>query len=268
MQGNLGMIRYFGFGSNLDMTSLRAKGVEPLSSQRATLPGWQLRFNVQHFFRHEGGVGNIEQTGDRHDRVLGVWHECPDDSLPALDQAEARGVGYDRVVVDVETAAGIVPAFAYIGRPDFIDDSCLPSRRYMNILLRGARLAELDPAYIEQLEHQPTLPVADAPPFEHPPGYHPTFDTESLRAHPSCTALYGAVFDMSEARPSHEYLKGLFGGRDMTLFHLQRMDSSNGSETLDDIRHNRLDDAQRRYLNAYLQEYKREYRYIGRFEYY
>jgi len=60
----------------------------------------------------------------------------------------------------------------------------------------------------------------------------------------------------------------MFGGRDMTLFHLKRMDSSDGTETLDDIRQDRLDSAQRRYLNAYLQEYKREYRYIGRFEYY
>ncbi|WQH15658.1 gamma-glutamylcyclotransferase family protein [Guyparkeria halophila] len=250
------------------MTSLRAKGVQPVRSQPAALPGWRLRFNVRHFFRHEGGVGNIEPSDAPGDQVLGVLHECPDDSLPTLDQAEARGVGYDRIVVDVETAAGTVPAFAYVGRPDFIDESCLPSRRYLNILLRGARLAELDPAYIKRLAHQPTLAVVAAPPFEHPPGPHPIFNADSLRAHPDYTALYGAVFDMSDARPSHDFLKGLFGGRDMTLFHLQRMDSSDGNETLDDIRADRLDEAQRRYLNGYLQEYKREYRYIGRFAYY
>ena len=261
------VIRYFGFGSNLDTTSLRAKGVVPCRSQPAALPGWRLRFNVRHFFRHEGGVGNIEYTGDPDDRVLGVLHECRDDSLPALDQAEARGVGYDRIEVQVRTDSGDRPAFAYVGRPAFLDDSCLPSRRYLNILLRGARLAGLDPAYIARLERQPTLPLPDAPPFRHPPGEHPCFDADSLRDHPSYTALYGAVFDMSEARPAHEFLKGVFGGRDMTLFHLQRMDTSDGDETLDDIRQDRLDDAQRRYLNTYLQEYKREYRYIGRFEY-
>lgn len=262
------MFRYFGFGSNLDLTSLRAKGVEPLVSRRATLTGWRLRFNVRHFFRHEGGVGNIEPSDDPHDRVLGVLHECPDDSLPALDRAEARGIGYDRISVEVETDMGLLSAFAYVGRPDFIDDSCLPSRRYLNILLRGARMAELDPVYIERLAQQPTLPEADAPPFRHPPGPRPRFDAESLRAHPNYTALYGAVFDMSGARARHDFLRGLFGGRDMTLFHLQRMDSSDGTETLEDVRDDRLDEAQRRYLNAYLQEYKREYRYIGRFEYY
>jgi len=41
------MFRYFGFGSNMNMISLRAKGVEPIAAQRAVLPGWRLRFNVQ-----------------------------------------------------------------------------------------------------------------------------------------------------------------------------------------------------------------------------
>jgi sulfite reductase (NADPH) flavoprotein alpha-component len=49
------MIYYFGYGSNMNLISLRAKGVEPQRSQHAILRGWRLRFNVQHFFRHEGG---------------------------------------------------------------------------------------------------------------------------------------------------------------------------------------------------------------------
>jgi sulfite reductase (NADPH) flavoprotein alpha-component len=116
------MFRYFGFGSNMNITSLRAKGVEPLVSQRATLLGWRLRFNVQHFFRHEGGVGNIEPSDIPGDCVLGVLHECPDEALSHLDATEACGHGYDRVT-----------AFTYVGMPAFIDEACLPSRRYLNI---------------------------------------------------------------------------------------------------------------------------------------
>lgn len=56
------MITYFGYGSNINLISLRAKGVVPLSSLRGTLKGWKLAFNVQHWFRHEGGVGNIIPT--------------------------------------------------------------------------------------------------------------------------------------------------------------------------------------------------------------
>ena len=261
------VFRYFGFGSNLDLTSLRAKGVHPTRSRQAELPGWRLRFNVRHFFDHEGGVGNIEPSDDPGDRVLGVLHECPDEDLPALDETEARGVGYDRIEIAVQTAEGSETAFAYVGRPDFIDNRCLPSRRYLNILIRGARRAGLEPAYVASLEHQPTLAVTDAPPFRHPPGPKPHFDAESLAEHPDYTALYGAVFDMSAARPAHAFLKGMFGGRDMTLFHLKRMDSSDGTETDADIREDRLDGAQRRYLNNYLREYAREYRYVGRFDY-
>ncbi|MFP4251399.1 MAG: gamma-glutamylcyclotransferase family protein [Guyparkeria sp.] len=261
------MFRYFGFGSNLDITSLRAKGVHPTRSRSATLPGWRLTFNVRHFFDHEGGVGNIVPSDDPDARVLGVLHDCPDEALPALDEAEACGVGYDRIEVVVQTPDGPATAFAYTGRPAFLDDDCLPSRRYLNILIRGARRARLDPDYVAALERQPVLAVEHAPPFEPPSGTYPNFDAESLARHPSCTALWGAVFDMSGARPTHDFLKGLFGGRDMTLFHLRRMDTSDGTETLDDLREDRLDPAQRQYLNDYLHQYAREYRYVGHFDY-
>jgi len=144
------MFHYFGFGSNMSARSLRAKGVEPLASQRAVLTGWRLRFNVQHFFRHEGGVGNIEYTGNPRDRVPGVLHQCCDEALALLDDAEAYGHGYDRIEVGVEpdhrspTERHTVPALTYVGMPEFIDNTRLPSRRYLNIVLEGARQAGLD----------------------------------------------------------------------------------------------------------------------------
>ncbi len=261
------MFRYFGFGSNMNTTSLRAKGVEPLAARRAVLCGWRLRFNVQHFFRHEGGVGNIERSAEPDAQVLGVLYDCPDEALQPLDAMEACGHGYERITVEVEVDGEWVPALTYVGMPEFIDDSCRPSRRYLNIVLDGARSAGLAPDYIRALEAQPVHRPDDHPPFAPPPGDYPVFDTSSLTQHPLYTALYGAVFDMTEARPLHEYLKGFFGGRDMTLFHLRRMDSSDGNESMDDIRHGRLSEAQLGYLNGYLNEYAREYRYVGRFEY-
>lgn len=261
------MFRYFGFGSNMNITSLRAKGIEPLASRRALLHGWRLRFNVQHFFRHEGGVGNIERAASPDGRVLGVLHDCPDEALAALDAMEAYGHGYDRIVVEVEADGAKVPAFTYVGMPAFIDDGCLPSRRYLNIVVDGARQAGLDDDYLRYLMAHPVHRPDDYPPFTPPPGDFPVFDAASLARHPLYTALYGAVFDMSAARPLHEYLKGFFGGRDMTLFHLKRLDGSDGRESIDDIRHGRMNEAQWHYLNGYLNEYAREYRYVGRFNY-
>jgi gamma-glutamylcyclotransferase (GGCT)/AIG2-like uncharacterized protein YtfP len=259
------MFHYLGYGSNMDLTSLRAKGVEPLSSEPAVLSGWRLAFNVRHFFRHEGGVANIIESGDPADEVHGMLHLCEDDALSKLDAAEAFGYGYDRVEVAVQTLHARHRAVAYIGMPSFLDDSCLPSRRYLNILCNGAQRAGLNAAYLAALRRHPVHQKRDYPPFVIPsePDVHYTKDT--LPAH--CTALAGAVFDLSNARAEHAYLKQFFGGRDMTLFHLKRMDTSDGSETLEDLTFNRLNPAQRLYLDEYLHEYCAEYSFVGRYVY-
>lgn len=202
------MFRYFGFGSNLNITSLRAKGVQPVSARRGTLHGWRLRFNVQHFFRHEGGVGNIEPGTQPDHQVLGIVYECPDESLAALDATEAYGHGYDRIEVTVEVDGELVTALTYVGMPGFINDNCLPCQRYLNILVAGAREATLDSDYIRKLQAHPVLASRHYPLFKHPAGEFPRFNAQTLAENPHCTALHGAVFDMSAARPMHDYLKG------------------------------------------------------------
>ena len=72
---------------------------------------------------------------------------------------------------------------------------------------------------------------------------------------------------MSRARPRHDILKSWFGGKDVTLFHLKRLDTSDGHESMEDVRAGRLTAAQRRYLNDYLHAFDEEYDYVGRFLY-
>ena len=258
---------YFGYGSNMSLTSLRAKGVVPITSRRATLRGYELRFNVHHWFRHEGGVGNIWPSTRPGAVVLGVVHECSHDALDRLDAVESYGVGYDRITVPLETAEGPVEAVTYVGIPNYLDDRCRPTRRYLNILLKGAVAAGLDHDYIEALRQHPLHPEEDLPEFAHPAGSDAVYTQETLAANPHLTAVAGAVFDMSGARPKHDCLKALLGGKDTTLFHLKRLDTSDGAETLHDVRENRLNAAQRRYLNAYLHGYAEEYRYVGRYSF-
>ncbi len=267
------MFYYFGFGSNISMHSLQAKGVTPLKSTAAVLYGWVLRFNVEHCFSNEGGVGNIEYTGNPNDKVLGVLHKCEDKHLAPLDATEAYGYGYDRVTVEVETRDGtshkvqVIGALAYIGRQSFINNDCLPSRRYLNIIIDGAVKAGLDNDYIENLRRLPIHQAKNYPLYVAPQGDYASFDVHSLANNPLYTALFGSVFDMSGARIHHEYLKDFFGGKDMTLYHLKRLDSSKNNETVDDIKQNNLSFAQMEYLNSYLNEYAVEYRYVGHFSY-
>lgn len=262
------MFSYFGYGSNMELTSLRAKGVEPLCSEQATLHGWTLMFNVPHWFRNEGGVGNIRRTDDPRARVIGVMHQCEDEAMARLDTMEAYGIGYDRIEVELETQRGPAVAVAYIGFSNYTDDSCRPSQRYLNILIKGAVAAGLPEAYIDGLRTHPTHPNEPYPPFEPPEGGYPEFTAASLAAHSNLTALAGSVFDMTGSRWQLDFPnRHIFAGRDTTLFHLARLDSSDGRETIEDLAHDRLNDAQRRYLNEYLHEYDKEYRYVGRFIY-
>ena len=259
------MFYYFGYGSNLHLPALRAKGVEPVSSVRGRLPGWRLTFNVRHWFPHEGGMGNICRTGNPDDEVQGVVHLCEPGALASLDRMEAYGVGYDRIEVEIRTETGPVRAQAYEGLPTFLDDGCLPTRRYLSILIRGAMAAGLDESYIRRLRDHPVAAEVEPPVFEPPAGDFRVFRRESLAQYPELTALSGAVFDMSNARPELASAKPVLGGRDTTLFHVHRHDTSVGTETLDDVRLGRVSDGVRRYLATWLHAYATEFRYAGRY---
>ena len=261
------MFWYFGYGSNMSLRSLRANGVKPQRSERGVLSGWRLRFNVQHFFRHEGGVGNIKSSNNPSDKVWGVLHLCEDKHLALLNSAEVYPHGYDRITVTVLAERGEQRAIAYVGMPSFLNDACRPSQRYLSLLLEGAAAAGLDAAYIEFLRSHSVLPKSPLPKFVPPAGEYPVFTAKYLTLHPLYTALAGSVFDMSRARWHHRFLHGILGGKDTTLFHLMRLDSSDGSETLDDIKHARLSPEQQEYINEYLHAYASEYAYVGHFCY-
>jgi gamma-glutamylcyclotransferase (GGCT)/AIG2-like uncharacterized protein YtfP len=255
--------RYFGYGSNMALSSLAAKGVTPIASEPAALPGWRLRFNVQHFFRHEGGMANIEPA-EAACEVQGVLHLCEDDHLPRLDAMEVYPHGYDRISVTVVTPSGTFEATTYVGTPAFRNDDCLPTTRYLNILASGAAAAGLDPHYVEALRRQPVLQKLALPAYRPPPGDYPAFTLAEVAGHPHYTALAGSVFDMTGARGHHQFLRRLLGGKDTTLFHLKRLDTSDETEKLDDVRAMRFNDTQKAYINEYLHAYTDEYEYIGR----
>lgn len=260
------MFYYFGYGSNMSITSLKAKGVEPLSAEPAILKDWKLAFNIPDFFLIEGGTGNIVPCDASE--VHGILYSCREEHLSVLDGLEAVGVNYRRVKVVVETyGKRAVSAFTYIGIDERLRDGYQPSRRYLNILRCGAEQMGIDPRYRKTLDRFEVKTNPVYAPFHFPARPADVFSKEDLIVHKNYVALAGAVFDMSEARAEHAYLREFLAGKDMTLFFLRRMDSSQGSETMDDIRHGRLTNEQRRYLNNYLHEFDREYKYVGKMDY-
>lgn len=250
----------------MNLASLAAKGVNPIASSRGVLYGWRLRFNVAHFFSHEGGVGNIEPTSSTTDKVWGVLHYCNQSDLSLLDSAEAYGYGYDRTSVTVKSVGRLVEAVTYIGLESFLDDTCLPSQRYLNILIDGAIGSQLPNHYIEALRETPILQPIPMGKFSPPPGPHLHFTADMLSRHPNCTALAGHVFDMSGARSHHDFLKQYFAGRDMTIYHLKRMHGTDGNATINSWNGGQLTPEQECYINDYLHAYDQEYRYCGTIE--
>lgn len=262
------MFKYFGYGSNINLISLKAKGVRPLNSEVAILKGWKLKFNVEHWFSHEGGVGNIEPGDSEVDWVEGVIHDCVDDHLKYLDLMEAYGIGYDRTEVQVETKSGIKSAITYVGLPGYINNECLPTSRYMNIIIKGAKKAGLSDPYIKKLLSQPLKDEIDYPEFIIPEeGDSPLFTQKSLAGNKYLTAICGAVFDMQNSRKKLHCLFDVFGGKDMTLFHIKRHNTSTGKETIDDYLNGNISAPAKKYLNAYMHEYQKEFDYVGRYQF-
>lgn len=260
------MFYYFGYGSNMSARALKAKGVTPLSAEPAILEGWRLTFNIPDFFLIEGGTGNIELAPGHV--VHGVLYSCRSEHLEVLDELEAVGVSYRRVKTMVSSYSGrSVSAFVYIGIPERLKEGYQPSRRYLNILVQGAEQMNLDPHYVRHLKGLEVRPDPVFRPFHFPTRPSRIFAKEDLKSQAFHTALAGAVFDMSQARPEHAYIRDFFAGKDMTLFFLKRMDSSTGQESLEEIFRGKISDEQKRYLTNYLHEFEREYHFVGQMDY-
>jgi hypothetical protein len=193
-------------------------------------------------------------------------HLCKDEDLKSLDMMEAYGIGYDRITVSVLKADGDkVDAITYIGMPEAINDECLPTKRYLSIILSGAESAGLSASYINKLKATPLQENPRLPDFKPWKGSYKNYNQKDLAQNKNLTALSGMVFDMTSARKNLAPVKNLFGGKDMTLFHVKRHDSSDGKETIEKVRNGLISESAKQYLNSYLHEYAKEFKFIGYF---
>jgi gamma-glutamylcyclotransferase (GGCT)/AIG2-like uncharacterized protein YtfP len=140
---------YFAYGSNLERgTFLGRRRMQPLATQIGVLHGYALRFDLP-VGPGERGVANVApQPGEL---VWGGLYQLTHGDAERLDRTEgvAQGV-YRRLAVEVQTPAGAaLAAFTYrseISRPER-----KPSRRYLGLLLTGARELGLPADYVERL---------------------------------------------------------------------------------------------------------------------
>ena len=140
---------YFAYGSNLDPgTFLGRRRMRPLDTRVARLDDWALVFDLP-VGRGERGVGNVRPAPGAC--IWGVAYELTGRDCARLDGSEGvhRGA-YRRVPISLCVPDDeMIEAFTYRsgrGRP-----GRRPSRRYLGLLIKGARHHGLPGDYVWKL---------------------------------------------------------------------------------------------------------------------
>ena len=144
---------YFAYGANMDRATLvDRRRIEPAEVLSASLEGYELVFDQKGIPWVEPSFANLRV---REGQVVhGVAYGLTASQLEVLDALEGGGA-YDHLDVTLRVAGGTtVLAKTYV-TTDTVEGR-FPSKRYMGLLLRGAREQGLPSEWITRLELQRT----------------------------------------------------------------------------------------------------------------
>lgn len=130
------LVRYFAYGSNMNLERMRERGVNYISRKRGILRGWRLAFNKIAGNNSNGGYANIVK--DESAMVEGVLYEIDERGIKNLDIYEGCPEHYDRQLLPIQTEEGPVEAFVYIANPDKIKEGLKPKKEYLHHLIKGS----------------------------------------------------------------------------------------------------------------------------------
>ena len=145
---------YFAYGSNLDPgTFLGRRRMRPLEARPGRLSGFELCFDLP-VGSGERGVANVRRNESAH--LWGVSYRLEIAACEWLDQTEGVHRGYyTRLPVEIECQGEVLDAFTYHSARGVLGRK--PSRRYLGLLLTGARHHDLPADYVRWLR---SLPLA------------------------------------------------------------------------------------------------------------
>lgn len=146
---------YFAFGANMSSPVLeKRRGMTLLRAERARVQGWARAFVERGVPLLEPVFSGLVEAPD--DECWGVVYELSVKDSRRLDGLEASG--YSRVYVDAESESfGTVRAFAYASSNPVYGRK--PSRRYLRLLLDGAREHGLPADVIDSLLAEPSVHI-------------------------------------------------------------------------------------------------------------
>jgi len=156
-------ILYFGYGSNLNKSDLDAwckkKGYTPiwiLSGRLAILKDYKIDFNYYSFER-QGGTANIMEA--KGEQVEGVVYELLQEDLDKIAEKEGAPKYYNEIRITVglidESQLGNVITFKVVKERETTEFQ-QPTRKYLQIIIDGARKNGLSQGWIDKLRRIPT----------------------------------------------------------------------------------------------------------------
>ena len=143
---------YFCYGANMSSQVLvDRRGVKPISSESARLKGHQLVFTQPGIPIIEPAFANL--IANEHHDVFGVLHNLTANCLSTIDSFE--GPEYERLKIEIHRNQGN-SVNTWINRARFPQVGLKPSKRYLQLILDGAKEFDLPPTYIDDLYNTET----------------------------------------------------------------------------------------------------------------
>ena len=121
---------------------------------KAILPNWEVQFNFLSR-TYNGGVTGIEPAIAK--LVRGVLYEVSNEELLHLDTIEGipEGIYYRQTIYVVDESGKMVKVATY--RTTNPKGPFKPTKKYVGLMIKGAKEHGLDPSYIKELESIETV---------------------------------------------------------------------------------------------------------------
>lgn len=144
-------IFYFGYGSNMSLEYLqRRRGVFPKETYPGIVEGYRLIMNMEGPSFLEPSFANIIK--DNEESVEGILHLISETELKKIINTEGENYKLTKLSVKTKTKTAAATTLIYNAPTE---KDIPPSRRYMRILIKAAKLSNLSEAYISKLQKRP-----------------------------------------------------------------------------------------------------------------
>jgi gamma-glutamylcyclotransferase (GGCT)/AIG2-like uncharacterized protein YtfP len=140
---------YFSYGSFMDSETLKRHAPSSRFVTKAVLPNYEVQFNFLSK-TYSGGVTGVESAPGKIAR--GVIYDISPEDLNYLDTIEGvpQGIYYRQSILVLDKAGELLEAETY--RTTEPKGPFRTTRRYLGLMLKGAKEHSLDPGYVRELE--------------------------------------------------------------------------------------------------------------------